>query len=120
VNIASTAMAMQCSSSDWFEAASLDDLPPGSSLEFAHGGRVYALFRPVDEVTCLDGLCPHQGGRLALGPLDGSRVTCPRRGCLRWSFDVRTGASTVGEAVRRRVHPVRIEGRAIFVSLPGP
>ena len=113
-------MAMQCSSSDWFEAARLDDLPPGSSLEFTHGGRVFALFRSGDEVTCLDGICPHQGGRLAFGPFDGSRVTCPRRGCLRWSFDVRTGLSTVGDPVRRRPYPVRVEGRSILVDLPAP
>jgi nitrite reductase/ring-hydroxylating ferredoxin subunit len=104
----------------WIEAASLDDLPPGSSREFSHGGRVYALFRVGKEITCLDGLCPHMGGRLASGPLDGSRVTCPRLGCLRWSFDVRTGVCPVGESLRRRLYPVRLEGRAVLVALPDP
>jgi nitrite reductase/ring-hydroxylating ferredoxin subunit len=105
---------------DWIEAASLDDLPPGSSKEFEHGGRLYALFRVGDEVTCLDGLCPHQGGRLANGPFEGSRVTCPRRGCLRWSFDVRTGDCPVGESPRLRLYPVRLEGRVVLVALPDP
>ena len=102
----------------WIEAACLDDLPAGSSREFSHGGRAYALFRVDDEITCLDGLCPHMGGRLASGPFEGSRVTCPRRGCLRWSFDVRTGACPVGESLRRKLYPVRLEGRAILVDLP--
>jgi nitrite reductase (NADH) small subunit len=104
----------------WVEAATLDDLPAGTSLEFSSRGRAYALFRSLDgeEITCLDGPCPHNGGRLASGPFDGSRVICPRLGCLRWSFDVRTGAASVGEAVRRRLHPVRLEGRAVLVALP--
>ncbi len=103
----------------WIEVASLDDLPPGSSREFSDGGRAYALFRAGDDVTCLDGLCPHRGGRLADGPFDGSKVTCPRRGCLRWSFDVLTGACPVGESLRRRLYPVRLAGRAILVDLSG-
>jgi nitrite reductase (NADH) small subunit len=104
----------------WVEAASLDDLPSGSSLEFSSDGRVYALFRVGQAITCLDGLCPHQGGRLADGPLVGSKVTCPRLGCLRWSFDVETGACPVGEILNRRLYPVRVEGRAVFVALPEP
>ena len=104
----------------WVEAASLDDLPAGGSLEFSSRGRAFALFRPLDGgmIACIDGLCPHQGGRLASGPFDGDRVTCPRRGCLRWSFDVRTGASSAGEPTRRRLHPVRLDGRRVLVGLP--
>ena len=103
----------------WIEAASLDDLPAGSSLEFSHGGRAYALFRVGEEITCLDGLCPHQGGRLADGPLEGSKVTCPRRDCLRWSFDVLTGDCPVSGSLGRRPYPVRVDGRAVLVALPG-
>lgn len=104
----------------WVEAARLDDLPAGGSREFSSRGRAYALFRSPDgrEITCIDGLCPHQGGALASGPFDGARVTCPRRGCLRWSFDVRTGASSVGESCRRRPYPVRVEARGVLVALP--
>ena len=102
----------------WIEAASLDDLPAGAALEFSHGRRVYVLFRVGDEITCLDGLCPHQGGRLAVGPFVGSRVTCPRIGCLRWSFDVTTGESSLGEPLRRKLYPARLEGRVVLVDLP--
>ncbi len=103
----------------WIEVAKLDGLAVGSSLEFTHGGRVYALFRLPGEITCIDGLCPHQGGRLANGPFEGSRVTCPRRGCLRWPFDVQTGACPVSESLTRRPYPVRVEGGVVLVALPG-
>lgn len=105
----------------WFEAARLDDLPPGGSREFTGEGRIYALFRSPDgqAITCLDGLCPHQGGRLAGGSFDGSRVTCPRRGCLRWSFDAKSGVSSVDQGVCLGSRPVRVESGAILADLPG-
>ncbi len=102
----------------WTLAATLDDLPSGSSREFWRDGRVYALFRVGDSITCIDGRCPHQGGRLANGTFAGSTVTCPRLGCLRWSFDVTTGAASVGETLTRRLYPVRLEESAVFVALP--
>ncbi len=104
----------------WVEAASLDDLAPGSAREFVHDGRAYAVFRVGDRISCIDGLCPHRGGHLASGPLGRSVVTCPRRGCLRWRFDVLDGSSPIGEGVRRRLHPVRVEGRTILVALAAP
>ena len=103
----------------WVEAATLDDLPEGSSLEFSSWGKAYVLFRLEGRITCMDGLCPHQGGRLAAGTIVGGRVVCPRRGCLRWSFDVRTGDCPAGESLRRALHLVRVEGRTVLVALPG-
>jgi nitrite reductase/ring-hydroxylating ferredoxin subunit len=107
-------------STQWIKATTLDDLPTGSALEFTHDGRVYALFRVGDAITCIDGLCPHQAGRLANGSFLGSTVTCPRIGCLRWSFDVTTGSCALHESLTRRLYPVRVEGRAVLVALPGP
>ncbi len=106
--------------SKWIEAASLANLPPGSAREFAHAGRIYALFRIGDELACIDGLCPHRGGHLAAGPLSGPVVTCPRRGCLRWRFDVFDGSSPLGPLPPRRRYPTRVEGGSVFVALPSP
>ncbi len=103
----------------WIEAANLDDWPDGSAQEFRFQGKLYALFRVGDSIACIDGLCPHQGGRLADGLVVGSKVTCPRRGCLRWSFDLTTGACAVGESLTRRLYPVRVDGRKVSVDLPG-
>ncbi len=100
------------------EAAKLDDWPAGSALEFRHAGRSYLLFRLGGGVACTDALCPHQGGSLAAGPFDGSRVTCSRKGCLRWSFDVRTGQGPTGGSTRLATYPARVEGGAVLVDLP--
>ena len=48
-------------------------------------GRVIALFNVDGTFYALDGVCPHQGGPLGQGTLEGCIVTCPWHG---WQFDV--------------------------------
>ena len=77
------------------------------------GGLYYAL----------DNRCPHMGGLLSGGDLEGVTLTCPRHGA---KFDVRTGKSVgnaklafvsvkVGDATK---YPIKVEGQEIFVELP--
>lgn len=101
------------------EAARLNDWPAGSALEFRHAGWSYLLVRLGDGVACIDAVCPHQGGSLAAGPPDGSRVTCSRKGCLRWSFDVRTGQGPPPGSARVSTYPASVEGGVVRVDLPG-
>ncbi len=103
----------------WSEVAKLDDLPPASSLEITHEGRTYALFRVGDRVVGVSGFCPHQGGHLARGAVTGSAVTCPRRGCLRWRFDLITGEGPIAGGPRLERLDVRVEGGSISVAWEG-
>jgi nitrite reductase/ring-hydroxylating ferredoxin subunit len=52
------------------------------------GERWYALVRLEDELYALDNHCPHNGGPLGKGTLDGQRLICPWHG---WSWDVTSG-----------------------------
>jgi len=49
-----------------------------------------ALFRVEGEVFAIDDRCPHAGGSLAHGAIEGSIVVCPLHG---FRVDVRTGQS---------------------------
>jgi 3-phenylpropionate/trans-cinnamate dioxygenase ferredoxin subunit len=74
--------------SRFVDVAGVDDLADGAMksvkveeryLLLAHvGGRYYAT----------DGRCPHMGGELSHGNLEGTIVTCPRHGS---QFDIATG-----------------------------
>lgn len=53
-------------------------------------GLEIALFRDEnDAIFGLENSCPHMGGPLGEGEVNGCTVTCPWHG---WKFDVRTGA----------------------------
>ena len=54
-------------------------------------GRQVVLCRVGGELHALDALCPHEGGRIADGPLlEGRYALCPLHN---YKFDPRTGAS---------------------------
>jgi nitrite reductase/ring-hydroxylating ferredoxin subunit len=95
--------------------ATLDELSGGVAKEVEFEGRVYALFNVGGEILAIDGICPHQGGPLADGTLEGTMVTCPWHG---WQFDVRTGATPLGPKIRQAVFEVKIEDGEVLVAVP--
>jgi nitrite reductase/ring-hydroxylating ferredoxin subunit len=49
----------------------------GTMREVLVGGRSVVLARIGRTVVAFEGYCPHQGGLLAEGRLEGHRITCP-------------------------------------------
>jgi nitrite reductase (NADH) small subunit len=95
--------------------ATLAELPVGAAVEVEHEGRVYALFNIDGVVSAIDGICPHQGGPLADGQLDGTTVTCPWHG---WQFDVTSGKTPLGPKIKQTVFEVKIEDQDVLVAVP--
>lgn len=98
----------------YVKMATLDELPPGGSLEVEHGGRIYALFNVEGKISVIDGICPHQGGPLAEGTVEGTLVTCPWHG---WQFDVRTGKMLLSGKVKQAVFDVKVDGQDVLVAV---
>ena len=94
--------------------AALAELPSHEGTIVAVGARRVALFRVGDEVLTLDNVCPHSGGPIGLGELEGAVVTCPLHG---WQFDVRTGACVSVSGERVASWPTRVQGTAVYVDL---
>ncbi|MCA9114325.1 MAG: Rieske 2Fe-2S domain-containing protein [Planctomycetaceae bacterium] len=91
------------------------DIPAGESREFVVAGRIVALFHVEGEFHALDGVCPHAGGPLANGVLEGCIVTCPWHG---WQFDVSSGQHCLSAGIRQTAFPVRVADGNIYVELP--
>lgn len=58
------------------------------------------VLRVDDNLSVLLGRCPHRGGRLEKGRIEGDHLICPYHG---WDFQVQSGQSTClpGEAIER-------------------
>jgi nitrite reductase/ring-hydroxylating ferredoxin subunit len=95
--------------------ASVAELPEGSLLEVTQSGRLYALCNVGGEVRALSGVCPHHGGPLGQGALEGSYVACPWHA---WQFDSATGACVFNDELRIPTYPVRIEEGQILIDIP--
>lgn len=75
-------------SSDFITVANIDDLPPGkcTSIETEECG--IALFNLEGHIYALDNTCPHAGGPLGEGSIEGEYVSCPWHD---WKFHIPTG-----------------------------
>jgi len=91
----------------------LDALPPGSVAEVEAGGATYAICNFEGELHCLQGSCPHAGGPLGQGTLNGTLLTCPWHG---WEFDCRSGVNDFDEDVQLETFPVVVQDRNIFIE----
>lgn len=100
--------------SSWQRVASTSECPPGTGLERVVGDRIVAVFNVGGQFYALDGVCPHQGGPLGKGCLEGSVVTCPWHG---WQFDVRTGRHQLSATIVQPQIAVRVEGDSVLVDL---
>ncbi|MCI0566987.1 MAG: Rieske 2Fe-2S domain-containing protein [Acidobacteria bacterium] len=90
------------------------EVPSGAGKVVVALGRVLALFNVEGDFFAVDNSCPHRGGPLGEGYLQGQVVTCPWHG---WQFDVTTGESPLNP--RHRVRCVRLEadGEDLFAIL---
>ena len=91
------------------------ELPAGSSKEVEVQGRLVALFNVGGKVLALDGVCPHAGGPLGEGTVEGTVVTCPWHG---WQFDLTTGQNVYNSKCVQHCYEVKTEGGEILLSMP--
>jgi nitrite reductase/ring-hydroxylating ferredoxin subunit len=104
---------------------SAETLREGLPRELVPGARTIVLARAVGAVHALDGICPHLGGLLGDGTLEGERLACPLHGA---TFNVTNGTVLVdpfgveppeGGAERLRTYPTRVDGAGLIeVDLP--
>jgi nitrite reductase/ring-hydroxylating ferredoxin subunit len=88
--------------------ARLRDVPSGRLLLVRAGDRSYALANVDGTLHALDNNCPHNGGPLAHGTLNGVELTCPWHG---WIWDVSSGRNCwPGVGWRAARVPVRVVG----------
>lgn len=100
-------------SDDFVTVAHVDDVAPGTAKAVVVGEREIALFNVAGTFYALDNTCPHQGGPLAEGWLDGTTVTCPWHA---WTFKLTDGGMTLGDFACVDTFDVRVEGRDVRVS----
>ena len=93
---------------------STEDVPEGSGIAVDVGMKRIAIFRVRGEFFALDETCPHRGGPLHAGPIDGSVVLCPWH---QWQFDLKTGCSPVNPLSRVATYPVRVLGNDLWVEV---
>lgn len=96
------------------EIANTEELAVGRAKACAVGGRTIALYHTASGFFATDNTCPHRGGPLAEGILDGNEITCPWH---LWSFDLATGLCPGNPEIAVDTYEVRVDGQRILVRL---
>src|SRR5687768_16801176 len=99
----------------WFPLCKAADCPPNSGRELVAGERIVALYNVGGQFHALDGICPHQGGPLGKGVLNGCIVTCPWHG---WQFDVTTGQHQASGSLRHGTFATKLEDGQVWADIP--
>jgi nitrite reductase (NADH) small subunit len=95
--------------------AKVTDVPVGQGLVVQAGDRSLALFNVDGAYHVIDNACPHRGGPMGDGDLDGRLAICPWHG---WRWDVTTGANANNPAVKIACFATRVADGDVFVDLP--
>jgi nitrite reductase (NADH) small subunit len=100
-------------SDEFVTVARVADVAPGTGTAVMVGGREIALFNAGGTFYALDNTCPHQGGPLADGWIEGNTITCPWHA---WCFRMTDGTMTLGDYASVDSFEVRVEGGEVKVS----
>jgi 3-phenylpropionate/trans-cinnamate dioxygenase ferredoxin subunit len=111
------------------EVSIRDELKDGNMKMTAVDGREILIARVGDNYYAADNRCPHMGGNLSHGKLEGTVVTCPRHHSqfdltdghvIRWT-DWSGLKLSVGKLLKSprplKTHEVKVEGEKILVDL---
>jgi len=115
--------------SEFIEVSRVGELEDGAMKAVNAAGREVLLAKVGDKYYAAGNRCPHMGGKLSQGKLEGTVVTCPRHGS---QFDLSDGhvirwtklpalVSRIEKAIKRprtlTTYAVKLEGDNILVEI---
>ena len=114
---------------EFVEVSKIDELKDGTMKAVIAAEREILVARVGDKYYAADNRCPHMGGKLSQGKLEGTVVTCPLHGS---QFDLSDGrvvrwlkgsglVSMVGKALKSprplAIYNVKVEGDTILIEI---
>jgi len=114
---------------NFIEAGKTGEFKDGTSKKTLVQGQEILLARVEGSYYAVGNRCPHLGGDLSAGKLEGTVITCPRHGS---QFELRDGQvlrwmkgsglfSAVGKALKSpkplKTYNIKVEGEAILIEI---
>lgn len=101
----------------WLQVTLCRNIPIGEGRCVEMGGRQIAIFHLREGFFAAENRCPHRGGPLADGIVNGTIVVCPLHA---WKFDLIRGNSTnhPESDASLTIFPTRVEDGIICIELP--
>ena len=99
---------------EFTRVASTKDIPEGTGKSIRIDGKDIAVFNLDGSFYAIHDICPHMGGPLGEGAVDGEHVLCPWHG---WMFNIKTGAFATNPAAGVDCFKINVDGDDVYVEL---
>ncbi|MBI4840675.1 MAG: Rieske 2Fe-2S domain-containing protein [candidate division NC10 bacterium] len=90
------------------------DLADGQVKVVQVDGLRIALFYVGGRFYALEAACPHEGGPLADGVIEGLRIVCPWHG---YDFHLKTGECGLDPDLRALTYPVKVQDDDLLIEM---
>ena len=90
-----------------------EDIAEGAAKLVRLNGEEIAVFKHRGKLCALQNACPHEGGQLSAGRIEGGEVVCPLHG---YRFDLQTGACGNDPKLQARTYPLVADGEGFTLT----
>ena len=95
----------------------IHEISPGRPKVIREGDLQIAVFNLGGVFYAIDNICPHSGGPLAKGVLQGEVLECPWHG---WQFNIKTGLSPIIPEACVKTYPIHVKRGQVLIDLGSP
>ena len=96
------------------KVATSSDITSDGLISVETDGKKIVLYNVEGNIYATDGTCPHQGGPLGDGLLEGKIITCPWHA---WQFDICNGIALYDKGISVACYRVIVEGTDILIEV---
>ncbi len=97
---------------EWMNVVKTSAIEPGQSIVIKLENKSIAIFNTGKRFYAINNACPHLGGPLNEGTLEGEVVTCPWHG---WQYDLKSGCPITTPNVQ--TYPLRLDGDTLQIAV---
>ncbi len=101
--------------SEFVRIGTVAELPnEGEAKEFIVGNLQVCVAKINGQFHAIDNVCPHRGGPLGQGIIEGTTVVCPWHG---WEFEASTGKNPFSPSICVPAYDLMVENDDVLVRL---
>jgi nitrite reductase/ring-hydroxylating ferredoxin subunit len=100
--------------SKFVKVGSVSDLAEGQAKVAQVDGQRIAIFHVGGRYYALEASCPHEGGPLADGVIEGLRIICPWHG---YDFHLKIGECGLDPDIRALTYPIKVQDDDLLIEM---